>query len=203
MKLYLLMILLGCCVSGYSQNTESDAFSVTDHYLLQEISESPELDLSKVMYSEDDETETKIVTVTAELYYNQFLRAVNDLRNAVEFKRDFLALQKKHPLLEQDALRMLGEITWLKAYGSGTYDGLFSQVKQRYTMLQDKFRDPEVPVYDDFPYKRSESPAVYKAKMEATSALIMKNLNTPAHLISNKKLAEEGRRFYQELMQRP
>ncbi len=202
MKLYLLMILLGCCVSGYSQNTESDAFSVTDHYLLQEISESPELDLSKVMYSEDDETETKIVTVTAELYYNQFLRAVNDLRNAVEFKRNVLALQQKYPFLEPEAYRSLGEITWLKAYGSETYDSLISEVNNRYAMLQDKLRDPEVPIYDDFPYKRAQSPAAYKARMEATSALIMKNLNTPAHLISNKKQAEEGRRFYQELMKK-
>ncbi|MBW8359256.1 MAG: hypothetical protein K0M63_05550 [Weeksellaceae bacterium] len=203
MKLYLLMILVCCSISGYSQNRDAGAFSVTDHSLLHEITESPDLDLSRVVLSGDEETETKVVTVTAELYYNEFLRAVNDLRNAVEYKRDFLELQKKHPFLEQDALRMLGEITWLKAYGSGTYGGLFSQVNQRYTMLQDKFRDPEVPVYDDFPYKRAESPAVYKARMEATSALIMKNLNTPAHLISNKKLAEEGRRFYQELMKRP
>lgn len=198
MKRFQLLLFLCCSILASAQKISSGSFSITDKNLLEEITASPGVDLSVAVWNGDSQPESRIVTLTMEMHYYDFLRAVNQLKDAVNLKNDLADLRYNYPELyfNKAALNQVAQLTYLKAWNSEDYDTIFRRVLDKYTLIQAAYDDPDFPVYDDFYHKREEPAPQYKERMNTTAKKIMQNLSGHRNLYKNRRRAQEGYLFY-------
>ncbi|MBW8361303.1 MAG: hypothetical protein K0M56_03850 [Kaistella sp.] len=199
MKPHIFILFLLFSISGFSQKA-SASFSVTDSQLLQRITESPHVDLTLAEIDSTGQIIAYLQYESLELYHLRFLRAVNQLREAVMLKSALAALPQQYPELKnnQNVLRQMAEITYLKVYASGTYDLIYADVRTHYDTLQAKARDPELAVWNA-EVVSGQSAEHYRKKMLDSAEKIMQNLSQAGNAAANKKLAEEGLMYYRQL----
>ncbi|MBW8359291.1 MAG: hypothetical protein K0M63_05735 [Weeksellaceae bacterium] len=200
MKPFQLLLFLCCSIVAFAQNVRSGSFSITDKNLLEEITASPGVDLSVAVWNGDGEPETRTVALSLEMYYLNFLRAVNQLKDVVNLKNDLADLRYSYSehYFNKAALNQMAELTYHKAWNTEDYDTIFSRVLERYALLRSRWDDPALPVYDDFHYKREEPALAYKERMWTTAKKIMQNLSSHRNLYKNRAGAKEGQRFYHQ-----
>ncbi|MCL9770381.1 hypothetical protein NAT47_08115 [Flavobacterium sp. HXWNR69] len=195
MKIKILLVLPLLLIS----NKINGQFSITNPKIIKEINESSINDRTQILVEEDN-SESKIIAATLEIYYFEFLHSVKNLMKAVNLKEKLMFTQKEINATATKNDNYLYQLVYHEAYNDKTsYDSLWQEMINTHKTFKEKTMDKELNIRDDFNFYFSDSPEEHRKKMIENSNKIMNNLLNKKNQKQNKKNAEAGILYFQSL----